>query len=400
MLLFLAGYANGHRRKRAWSGAKLPQKLPEPAWFTDRLRGNALLDMLQRIPKSQLYSAVDVCKASISAIAYVKPGAVYCGPLTPAPWDKEADLLWKYHGCPKASYTVQVSDFVTLESPVDVASARNHRGNISLMQYAFQCRVQTIGLNTKVVRPADAGTQHHLGDIMASWGLEDKRECLPDVPVLWVPECILGLLGKEPRMWRTLLLHLESNHRGTQKVNLTSLQFLRQHMVWPSHEQFERLLSVQGSFQVPEAVSLANELVDFLIEVMRQNMEKLQPGNLQNFDEQLKQGMLALHGFASGYSKVQSSYTGGKRTAEDMINAVRAAQHVRNRNKMQELQERLLGSFVPQPLQKAAQKMMQKALHGSTISRAQVSLNWFNMFLNQFCCTELVILRLMIPNMC
>ena len=197
MFLLLAGYANGVRRKRSQTGARLPQTLPQPECFADRLRSNCLFHMLSSISRTQQYRAGAAVQASITGIAYVKPGAVFSGPLTPFPLNKEADLLWKYQGCPKACYSLQVADVVTLDSPAIVTSARDYRGNVGLMHHCFQARIPAVSLETLVVHRASPDLKQSLGHILTMWNLEDKQGCLPDAPVLWVQDCIMELLKRE-----------------------------------------------------------------------------------------------------------------------------------------------------------------------------------------------------------
>ena len=369
MLLLLAGYANGVRKKRSQTGARLPQRLPQPAWFATRLQSNGLLHILNSLSVTQQHCAGGLVKASITAIAYVKPGAVYAGPLTPCPWNREADLLWKYEGCPNACYSLQIADVVTLDPPAIVNSARGYSGNVSLMHHCFQPRVPVVSLETLVVHRANPDQKQRLGHILSMWGLEDNQDCLPDVPVLWVPDCIMELLKKDGQ-WNTLLLNLNSHHWTTHQVNLASLQFLKQIMAWPSDEQFAELRNVEGSFR-DQVLPLTADIAAFLIDAFRQNAERFQPGALQDFERQLQTGLGALLDFADGFTLVQDSLVVKKRSAEELIRCVVAAQGVRNRNKMNELQQRLLTNFVPPVLQDAAAKMIRKALHGSTISRAQ-----------------------------
>ena len=143
-------------------------------------------------------------------------------------------------------------------------------------------------------------------------------------------------------------------------------------MAWPSDEQFALLRNAEGSFRDQELSPLTADIVDFLIDAFRQKAERLQAGTLQDFEKRLQIGVGALLDFADGFRQVQDSAALKKRSGQELISSVVAAQHVRNRNKMNELQQRLLPNFVPPVLQDAAAKMIKKALHGSTISRAQI----------------------------
>ena len=139
-----------------------------------------------------------------------------------------------------------------------VSSARNYSSNVNLRHLCFQSNIPAVSAETLLYRLLDPQNKHHLGDVLESWGLLDKLEFLADVPVLWMPECIVELMSRD-KQWATVVLNLESHRPTTRRTNLAALRFLKDQMGWPSDLQFQALCNAQGSFAVPPSPTLDEE---------------------------------------------------------------------------------------------------------------------------------------------
>ena len=383
MLLLLAGYANGCRRKRcADTKARLPQYLPEPTWFTERLREQGLSELLTRVPRAQHYSAAaNVRSAVIEAAVRVQPGEIYSGPLTN--WKQEAHLLWKYYGCPCASYSLCISDVWRLSSPATLSSARGHAGNLSLRHFCFQGNVAPVKDDAVLHRPSSPQDSQQLGDVMDHWGLQELRANLNDVPVLFLPKCVLELICKG--QWPTIVLHADGNHRSARNVNLEALKFLRTAMSWPSMEDFMKICRQIGATATAQFSSFmlteqrAQVLLDHVRAHAATNFQHLEQGENQAVQEAVQALQIFVDGFAKTGPEARAS--NAKKTAEELIASVSAAQSVRNRSKMIELQESLLTKFTPAELTDAVRQVVTKPSSGSSVSKNQVSCLFSGSFL-------------------
>lgn len=368
MLLLLASYANGCRRKRcAATGARLPHFLPEPAWFTTRLKEAGLRELLTRLPRAQHYSAAaDVHEARIEAAVLVQPGEIYSGPLTK--WGQEAHFLWNYYGHPCASYSLRIVDWFRLTTPAIVSTARGYQGSLNLRHFCFQTNVAPVQEDTRLHKPSRPQDPRQLGDIMDLWDLEVLRGFLADVPVLFLPECVLELICKG--QWATLVLHADSNHRSTRKVNIEALKFMNSILAWPSAASFTGICrQIGATAPPPTGVSLLTEQMG---QTLLDHVRHLEEGA----DAQaLEAAVQALQCYVDAFAKAgpQSRASNAKSPAEDLIKSVSAAQSVRNRSKMAELQESLLTKFTPGELTDAVRHVVGKASSGGTISKNQVS---------------------------
>lgn len=144
-MLLVAGYANGHRRKRI-NGKRVPLRLPEPLWFLQRLSAHGLQDELHRVSGTESLSAISLTQASVAGFVILGPGHVREGHLTP--WPREADLLWDYLSRPLGCFTMEVKQMYLLDPQPTVSSARGIVGNISLVHAIFQTNTQLVSLDT------------------------------------------------------------------------------------------------------------------------------------------------------------------------------------------------------------------------------------------------------------
>ena len=97
------------------------------------------------------------------------------------------------------------------------------------------------------------------------------------------------------------------------------------------------------------------------------SMQGLQPLELHALEEAVE----TLQAYVDAFSMQENRVSNAKKSGDELIAAVSAAQSVRNRSKMRDLQESLLTKFVPTELVEAVQQAIKKVVSGSTISKAQ-----------------------------
>ena len=371
MLLYLASYANGQRRKRdAATGSRLPQRLPQPEWFTGRLQAHGLTNLLTRIPRAEQYSeAAYIHHAKIEAAVCVKPGALYEGQLTN--WNREAFLLWQYYGFPCGAYSLLVTHALRFKNPVSVLSARGFASNLSLRHLCFQANVQPLGEDQVLHPHGFPEREQSLGETLLGWGLARLRAGLQDIPILWVPESVLELVCRG--QWASLLLHSNSNHPTTRGCNLQALRAMKDQMGWPSDPDFQSIRRAAGDFHHAVAHMFTEECGRVLLDHIRVNAQANSQGMPQHEVTALENAVEALQSFVNSFATDQPENrpSNSKKPVQELIASVSAAQSVRNRNKMAELQESLLIGSVPAALTQALRNVMQKAASGSTISKSQ-----------------------------
>lgn len=146
-MLLLAGYANGHRRKRLPNGSRVICHLPQPTWFLRRLASRSLESKLHKVSKADTWTAVDITQARIVGFAILGPDQCRVGNL--ARWSAEGDLLWEYMGRPMACFTLKIKKMYMFDRPVSVSSARGHTANVSLAHTLFQTNTRVFTLDSE-----------------------------------------------------------------------------------------------------------------------------------------------------------------------------------------------------------------------------------------------------------
>ena len=197
---------------------------------------------------------------------------------------------------------------------------------------------------------------------------------MPDVPILFVPECILQLISLDK--WETLLLMLGPQHSTTAKTHAACLAWLRKAMLWPGDRYLQQMAPYVGACVSQPCHALDEQSVLFLLDMLRESSQSLWVDSaLKDAEaevqylhmEQAFEGLKVL-ALSFGCSAVGSKSVA--RSGEDLINALRAAHHVRNRSRIHDLQDVML-NFMPAALQELGRSVTRKAPAGATISRHQ-----------------------------
>ena len=372
-MLLLCGYKNGHRRLRGQNSERKPVWLPEPTWFVNRLQAANLDGELREISSTRARGALNIDSSRLTALVRLSPGVCFAGRLTP--WPQEAELLWQYFHCPLAAFSVIVKEALRLEQPVSVASARGSRGNVSLKHALFQ--TNAVVLDDSFACVSSTGARLTTRDVAHKWGLPPDMD-LGDVPCLWTPDVILKLilLGR----WENLVLRLSSH--AMQKDHNVALRWLRDFMHWPSEADVARLSAHGKAFMRPPARSLSSQDAQFLLSEIRGRADSIltdstDPETTQISLEQSVEGLQTfLLEFQPTTAKGGSRRSTAAKSAEQLINAIRVARHVRNKSKLGEIQGAFLEAILPPSLHDLAKAVAEhrKPVSGAAISKSQARL--------------------------
>ena len=252
---------------------------------------------------------------------------------------RSSNAFWQCFDCPLGAFSVMVRDVLELAEPVEVASVQGSRCNVSLKHALFQTNVPVLQNTIRLVSPE--GTQVSLRDALQQWGLPADL-ALQDVPCMWVPDVILKLLLR--RRWSSLVLRMSSH--AMQKHHGIALRWFTNILQWPSPEDMTRMSACAKSQVDPPTHSLDPADAHFLLLEVRKHAstmiaESHDPDTTQLKLEQAAEGLqvfqLAFQKSHGGSrNEARADY---RRTAEHLIRVISAAQHLRNKSKMGELQE-------------------------------------------------------------
>ena len=358
-MIFLCGYANGHRRSRDSAKNRIPQWLPEPEWLLKRLEEAGLMSELRKAARSALF----VMSARVQAIALLGPGICYQGRLTP--WTQEAEHLWQYWKCPAASFSLDVQDRCSLVQPVTISSARGCSGNVGLKHILFQANTPVVD-GTAMMEATTSGERMPLSEWFRRNGRQDLLHLLPDVPILFVPEVVLLLLIR--KKWDALVLNAYNHH--IQKQHASALLCLQQ-TVGFLQLQIWRGLEILGATR-----SRCQRIAVFLLEKQASAiLASCNSGAQANsVRKQLEDAAEALQHFLLSCDKRAQGGVNASNfmlSAAELVNAIRFARYVRNRSKINIIKDSVIEAFVPEGLQGLVRKCAAKAPSGTSISRAQ-----------------------------
>lgn len=208
-----------------------------------------------------------------------------------------------------------------------------------------------------------------------AYGIGLLEEHMRDIPVMWLPQCILDLMTLQ--RWRTILLPFEPGHVAARKVHAGCIAWLQKVLGWPREADLHAPLG--GSGPKPER-PLDEQSVLFLIDVLRQSRDSILAelnsdpciSEGENTYLQMERALKGLQLLARSFGSKPNVGKTSAKSGEDLINALRAAQHVRNRSKLQQLQKLMLENFLPDELQGLARSVMKNLPAGASISRHQV----------------------------
>ena len=181
-MLLLAGYANGHRRKRTSKSTRVPMRLPEPKWFLDRVTSAGLMEELHRVSRASAFEASHITKADVAALVVLDRGHCRQGHLTP--WSSEGDLLWHYMGQPCACFTVKVKDMCLFDSKISVSSARDYKMNINLRHCIFQSNTKLVSRSMEC-RSRLNSTRVSIGDVLEALSMIIESMKVYDGVIFW-----------------------------------------------------------------------------------------------------------------------------------------------------------------------------------------------------------------------
>lgn len=199
-------------------------------------------------------------------------------------------------------------------------------------------------------------------------------EHLADVPVMWLPECILELISFQE--WSTILILHSPSHSTAKRTHQVCLSWLRNALQWPSDIDVQQMVQHTGRFAQKAAVPLDEHGVMFLLDVLRQTknslLDELEEHEAEHMYLQMERAAEGLHFLAASFESTSGLSKNAGKSGELLVNAVRIARHVRNRSNLQSLQELMVDAFMPTPLRDLAKSVMDRAPAGASISRHQV----------------------------